>query len=109
MRTDPGVHTVTRDGNVIRIIDQGTGKSFTNSVEAVLPTILAGMSTSPEDLAKLRVIYRDTDGRWDGIQTDDQGKPTAFILMGIFSETTARDVARNAESWPPEGMPVTPI
>lgn len=57
------------DGNVVCIIDHDDGMSVTNDVENVIDDIAAlGI-----DVNSNHIIYRDTDGYWDGIEVKNGG------------------------------------
>lgn len=65
MRIDPNGHprakfSTSIHGHVIAIIDKDDGRSVTNDADAVIACLATNF-----DLAKFRVIYRDTRGIWD--------------------------------------------
>ena len=53
-------------GNVVAVVDKGEGRSVTNDAEHVIACLATNF-----DLAKCRVIYRDTGGIWDELCTRD--------------------------------------
>lgn len=78
------------DGGVLQIIDQNHGgPSVTNNIEAVLAQIAAhGI-----DLDKNMIVYRDSEGRWDGVATRE-GKFAHFLLIRAWSSYGA------VKQWP---------
>jgi hypothetical protein len=70
-------------GAFVLVIDQDSGPSVTNDAENVI-----------EDLSRAgvldgrRVLYRDTDGRWDELLVRD-GAFVGFIALGAASPAGA--------------------
>ena len=86
--------------NLLLITDRNLGdRSVTNEVEQVLVD-LAGLSI---DIAKQRIIYRDSDGIWDGILTR-AGQFVAFFPLRCRSEQAAIALAQALDPWPFEGL-----
>ncbi len=56
------VYTLTDDVLSIIDLDQG-GKSVTNDIDNVIADVSAIEGVDPQDL---KVVYRDSDGIWDG-------------------------------------------
>ena len=70
MRNEPrATYSYSVHGDVIAIVDQDDGRSVTNDVDNVLGDIRG----DGYDLARFRVIYRDTCGVWDQIILSDDG------------------------------------
>ncbi len=55
------------DGTILWIKDLGAAKSVTNDIENILEDI-AGEHNSNLNLAKLKIMYQDSMGTWDGIK-----------------------------------------
>lgn len=91
---DPRAHFTYHlaDGAVI-IVDQHDGEavpSVTNDIEAVLGFIAKEMRSAGAALGARRVVYRDTEGLWDGVaMTGDEF--SHFVLMGAPSHEEALD------------------
>ena len=70
------------DHNIIAITDQfdplHPSMSVTNDAEAVIEA-LAHM----EDLSNTRVIYCDTDGRWDELRVEDGHRFVGYRPIGV--------------------------
>lgn len=76
------------DGNLLCIVDLNQGMSVTNDMERVLAKINA---TTP--LQGKKVIYRDSDGIWDGVTFDvAELNRTAAILRVNFYHIGAKDL-----------------
>jgi hypothetical protein len=75
------VYSLTVHGDVIAIVDHCQGKSVTNDAENVIADLAARF-----DLAKCRVIYRDSMGTWDQMLVDRTGH------FAGFSSLNARDL-----------------
>jgi hypothetical protein len=69
--------TYSISGNVISIVDLNLGnRSVTNDVENVLRKIEYYHQGS---IARFDIMYRDSDGLWDGIRWD--GQRAAFFAL----------------------------
>jgi hypothetical protein len=72
---------VERTGAFIAIVDDYTDtspcKTVTNDAEYVV-----GQIKPPKGV---RLIYRDTDGRWDELKHDGAGHFTGFAPLGVMS------------------------
>lgn len=72
-------------GDVLLIFDQNLGgPSVTNDIEQVLARIAA----CGVDLDKRRIIYRDSEGRWDRVATRG-GQFAHFIPLDALSPQEA--------------------
>lgn len=70
------------DGATVRIIDLNTGStSVTNDAE----NVIARLAASGVRVDHRCVIYRDSDGRWDRMLTND-GKFIGFDLSGACDD-----------------------
>lgn len=71
---------------IISIIDENLGNtSVTNDIENVLKTIC-------DDIGSLQnkiIIYRDSEGTWDGVTVDKNNKFDKFIPLGKKHEHLA--------------------
>lgn len=82
----PAVFTYSVVGDVVVIYDScNGGKTVTNDVDCVLETITAELGC----LAGKRVIYRDTDGIFDGIRINEAGRFAGFIGIRTDNEDAA--------------------
>lgn len=63
----------------LTLVDQDIGMSITNDVENVLATLCAAGEYKP---GLMRLVYRDTDGIWDEIVTDERGGFVGFRSLG---------------------------
>jgi hypothetical protein len=63
-------------GGVFAIIDENGPTSVTNDIEAVVAEV-----TEFYDTDDLSLLYRDSDGHWDGIEVDDRGRFKDFIHL----------------------------
>lgn len=81
----PGINdihfTMETHGDVICLTDLGTGYSITNGAELVINELYRLLG----DLSKWRIIYRDTDGWWDGLGEHD-GRFTDYIALGGYTD-----------------------
>jgi hypothetical protein len=68
------VYSYTTHGDVIAIVDHHQGKSVTNDAE----NVIADLARRGFDLARFRVIYRDTRGIWDQLLVDRTGHFAGF-------------------------------
>jgi hypothetical protein len=77
-------------GDLLLIIDENRdGPSVTNNIEAVLAHIAAlGI-----DLDKKWIVYRDSEGRWDGVATRES-KFAHFLIIRAWSSVEA------VKQWP---------
>lgn len=64
------IHAVTPEA--VFIVDNDTGRSITNDAEAVTWDVW-------NRYGNRRIIYRDTDGRWDELLHADGGKFVDFM------------------------------
>lgn len=62
---------------IIAIVDLGTGKSVTNDAERVV----RDLAERGFPVRVARIVYRDSDGIWDGIRTKD-GEFAGFVPLG---------------------------
>jgi hypothetical protein len=68
-------------GDVIALVDDDRGKTITNDAEGVVEDLRRG----GYDLARARVIYRDTMGRWDELVVQS-GRFAGFRSLGVAGE-----------------------
>jgi hypothetical protein len=68
------VYSRTVRGDVIAIVDHCGGKSVTNDAE----NVIADLIRQGFDLARHRVIYKDTRGIWDQMLVDRTGRFAGF-------------------------------
>jgi hypothetical protein len=61
------VYSLTEHGEFLCLVDSGKGRSITNDAEAVV----ADLAAAGHDLARKRVLYRDTMGLWDELVVKD--------------------------------------
>jgi hypothetical protein len=78
---------MTTDGFVL-VEDRNQGMSVTNDAENVIEYL-----ASLYDLGKLRVLYRDSSGRWDELAVKD-GRFCGFRFVGTMGSW--RDAVREA-------------
>lgn len=76
-------------GEVLYITDLGGLKSVTNDIEKVLDDI-AGL-IDYEDMKKMKIMYRDSTGIWDGITPSFNGHGVKSVT---FFPLTERDFDR---------------
>jgi hypothetical protein len=88
-------YTAELDGDdVIVIIDHDDGsRSVTNDAENVVADIAARF-----DLRARRIVYRDSEGRWDGLVVEC-GRFAGFIMLGTDNREKAVSLARNRAIW----------
>jgi hypothetical protein len=78
------------ESGVLRITDLNIGgMSVTNDIERVIRE----MRSAGIDVDGTPIIYRDSDGRWDGVRTKG-GEFYWFDPIGTTSEAEAADIAR---------------
>lgn len=85
-------YTSMTDGNAmtISIIDDNTGElSVTNDLEAVID----GFSCFGVPLDEFVIVYRDSQGMWDGVFTTD-GRVCGIAFLSATSEAQAIDRMR---------------
>jgi hypothetical protein len=87
------------DGFVV-VADLGTGMSVTNDAERVVQSLAAEVP-----LKGKRIIYRDTEGRWDELRHQG-GRFSHFHALGATSAAEAMVLARAAVITPPPGYEV---
>ena len=95
MKSDFTYHTIESQGiNVLVIIDldQG-GASVTNNAEAVVKSIAAELG---EQIFKMPIIYRDSEGAYDGIDGTYLEDP--FYSIGS-KKKTAQHTRRQRRYW----------
>ncbi len=84
------------DSPVLVIIDRNLGRrSVTNNIEAILAKIQRETSIKPQT-----IIYRDSDGCYDGIKVGENGRATFIPLVTqrpVKSEQEAVRAARMAQ------------
>jgi hypothetical protein len=68
-------------GKVFAIVDEDGPVSITNDVEAVVAEVVRTYDIKSGQ----PMIYRDSEGRWDGIELDERGHFKDFILLGAYS------------------------
>lgn len=56
--------------NIVQIIDEDQGKTVTNDIDYVLSEI---SREENRPLTGCQVIYRDSDGTWDGVELTEAG------------------------------------
>ena len=66
------------EGSFILVEDQNVGMSVTNDAE----NVIACLATKEFSLANRRVLYRDTEGRWDELLVQD-GRFAGFTAIGV--------------------------
>ncbi len=74
------VYSVGRSGNVVTLVDHDRGRTVTNDADAIVWDLSRSGTLRPMD----RLIYRDTDGRWDEIEHKD-GIFVGFAPIGRTS------------------------
>jgi hypothetical protein len=79
------------DGEFIAIIDEHGPRSVTNDVEGVLELVAI---VANADLDAHRIVYRDSDGFWDGIITHGN-RFHAFMLL----RANTLDQAKQRHGW----------
>lgn len=80
-------YTYTIEGSVIAIVDLDQGsKSVTNDMEDVLNDIRVEIG----DLSGYSVIYRDSEGQWDGVR-EERG---AYHIYPLGEHDPERAAAR---------------
>ncbi len=79
-------------GSCVLVVDQDRGMSVTNDAEAVIAD-LAALGV----LAGRRVLYRDTDGRWDELVVSD-GAFAGFASLGAMTPEAAIAMAQGRSS-----------
>lgn len=89
------LYTIEIDQALILITDTGGSLSVTNDAEAVIADLL---QAHPLEAKVLRIIYRDSDGRWDGMAVAD-GVFAGFVSIGATSRDSAIDKALSMEEW----------
>lgn len=85
--------------NILFIEDNDRGMSVTNNIENVLQEIRAELNT--HDLDSLQIIYRDTNGTIDGVETRNNQYAGIFSINQIdldkaIAKLKARKEAANA-------------
>lgn len=73
------VHDVGEQ-RVVALVDAGDGLTITNAAEAVIADLARRGISQPND----RVIYRDTEGRWDELCVAAGGF-VGFRFLGVDS------------------------
>lgn len=72
--------------DVIAIIDNNDGRSVTNDIEYVLWSIKENYKTLivlPDfNLSNFKIIYKDSQGIWDGIKLNKKGDSASFYSLG---------------------------
>jgi hypothetical protein len=87
--TPRAAYHYTTHGSVICIVDEGAGKSVTNDVE----NVLEDLRREGINLARVRLIYRDSQGLWDEIVVlDDRFR--RFRAIGARTLEAALDQIR---------------
>lgn len=97
MSAPRSAYTAELDGNgdVIVVIDlDDGGRSVTNDAENVVAELAARFN-----LRQRRIVYCDTEGRWDGLAVADDGTFAGFVAIGTFTREIAILVARNRAQW----------
>lgn len=77
--------------NILQIIDQDQGKSVTNDIEHVLQEI---SREENRPLTGCKVIYRDSDGNWDGVELTDAGEFHRFYSVNESDQQRALQKVR---------------
>lgn len=88
------VFSVERDRDVIVIIDLDGPVSVTNDAEAVVAAVMAKEKAAPPP----RIVYRDTEGRWDGLRVQG-GRFAGFVILGCSTRQAAVDLAKGRPIW----------
>jgi hypothetical protein len=72
-------YTWSKDGDIIAIVDldNGLGPSVTNDMENVLLDIAMELG---HGLRGYRILYRDSQGTWDGVHLLPNGKPRFYSI-----------------------------
>jgi hypothetical protein len=93
MNTIRDVHfTLQFEGDgVIILLDHGTGLSITNGAELVIAELALWLG---DDLARYRVIYRDTMQTWDGL-AHQHGRFTRYVPLQTNDRRAAIDFAND--------------
>jgi hypothetical protein len=71
-------------GSVLYITDEGGYKSVTNDIENVLDDISAEISL--QDMSKMKIMYRDSMGIWDGINVTLSGSKISGVAFFPLTE-----------------------
>jgi len=93
--------TLWDEGNTVKTVlvitdlNRG-GMSVTNNMEAVLQNIAEQEGFDLEYVARARIIYKDSDGVWDGVELDPNGQCSFYPLAPrkITDEKEAIELAR---------------
>jgi hypothetical protein len=88
-------YTMQVDGSIIALFGRDGGVSITNAADQVV----AELHDALGDLSGKRIIYRDTDGRWDGL-AHRGAKFLGFVLIGGDDRARATEIARCYLQWP---------
>jgi hypothetical protein len=79
-------YEVSADG-IVQITDLNNGYSVTSDIENVLAQV--ALSEGRDSLSGLRVIYRDTLLRWDGVLLNEAGEFENFYGIGATDQAAA--------------------
>lgn len=78
---------------IVAVIDLNEGLSVTNDIENVIEDLKAF-----HDFSHTRLIYCDSEGRWDGVAIVD-GKFARFVPLGHKDKQQAVQAALNSSNW----------
>jgi hypothetical protein len=84
-RVPRSTYSYTIEEDFVCIIDHDKGRSVTNDAENVIADLIA----AGIDVARYRVIYRDTAGIWDWMCTAG-GAFSGFISLGAQTKEVAK-------------------
>jgi hypothetical protein len=79
--------------DIIIVIDLGGTVSVTNDAERVVEELAEHF-----DLTMCRIVYRDTEGRYDGLALKG-GSFAGFVHLGVFTEEEALKLADSRPHW----------
>lgn len=91
-----------RHGNVVAIVDEWTAAIPRRSVTNDAENVIANLANWPGALAPgRRIVYRDTDKRWDEITIDNACRFLGFSRIGV--ETLEEAIAAVTKEEPDHG------
>lgn len=79
---------------ILAVTDLNDDKSVTNDID----NIIEDLTTQGHDFDRKRLIYCDSDGRWDGVAVVD-GKFARFVPLGHKDKRQAAQAALNSFDW----------
>lgn len=86
---------VQEEDGVLVVTDLGGDRSVTNDAEAVVKHL-----ASRYDLGQKRIVYRDSEGRWDGLAVQN-GEFAGFVMIGGRCTEDAVRCAQARTIWSP--------